>query len=559
MRIPRGLWTSRLRWWLLAFAWLVLLVLGVGGFAQQSRELGRPKSAFDNLYFTLQLAALNYGAASEAVNWRLQVVRFVAPVMAAGTVLASASRVFRDQLAVLRLGFVRDHTVVVGLGAAGVRLVGSLRAAGRNVVAITPDPSSAGVISVRRQGVPAIVGDPREPEVLVAAGVPRAARIVALSEDDATNVAVAATAAGLRRSVSTALRCAVHLADAELTALLRPSELGGAKTAKMEFFNLHERAARSLVAEHLRTDGATAPHLVVLGIGQLGRSVVLAAASQVDAAKGRPLAVTLVDRAASGRYQALRLRNPGLAQVLEVRCVDLDFEAPSERAVDELDAVLTAHRPSLIAVVFDDESLALSSGLFVRRSVPDPTCAVVVRVESDGGLGRILGVAGRSDLTPFPFLARACTAELVEGGLREQLARAIHEDHVSRVTSGGATHGAWEGLSDSERESSRRAADGIVERLAAVGRALVPIRRLGEAAASLSEEEVDRLAAAEHLRWMDERAAAGWRWGPTRDNEERLNPLLRPWEELDEPVRESNRAATRALPTMLARAGFEIA
>ena len=75
--------TPRARWWLLAGAWAALLVLGIGGFLQQASDLGTTRSFLDSLYFTLQLAALDYQGDSESVNWRLQIARFVAPAIAA--------------------------------------------------------------------------------------------------------------------------------------------------------------------------------------------------------------------------------------------------------------------------------------------------------------------------------------------------------------------------------------------------------------------------------------------------------------------------------------------
>jgi uncharacterized membrane protein len=80
-------WSSRQRWWLLAGGWALLLVLGVGGFIQQSNALDADNSFLDHLYFTLQLAALDFQGADDAINWRLQIVRFAAPLMAAGTLL----------------------------------------------------------------------------------------------------------------------------------------------------------------------------------------------------------------------------------------------------------------------------------------------------------------------------------------------------------------------------------------------------------------------------------------------------------------------------------------
>src|SRR5690606_9508624 len=142
---------------------------------------------------------------------------------------------------------------------------------------------------------------------------------------------------------------------------------------------------------------------------------------------------------------------------------------------------------------------------------------------SDGGFGQQLQSAVRSAeaeagrTVSFPVFANACSVGLVEGGVREQLARSIHEDYVARGRSGGYQR-AWDDLTDVERESSRAAADAIVDRLASIGVELEPLRRWGGVDAAFSDDEVERMAADEHERWRAERTAAGWTWAATRDD-----------------------------------------
>jgi hypothetical protein len=38
----------------------------------------------------------------------------------------------------------------------------------------------------------------------------------------------------------------------------------------------------------------------------------------------------------------------------------------------------------------------------------------------------------------------------------------------------------------------------------------------------------------QHNQWMQERLAAGWTWGPQKDNDAKTNPALVPFEELPE-------------------------
>ena len=560
----RWLGTARQRWWLIAAAWAALLVLGIGGFIQQAHDLGTSTSFLDNLYFTLQLAALDFGGDSEAINWRLQIARFVAPIIAASTLLQSASVVFREQFARFRAGRARRHTVVCGLGPVGTLLCGALADDRQRVVAIEADSSVPGVATATDLGVPVIIGDPTDASVLRAARVDRASRVVAVGESDAVNAAIAAAVRAVPRSSSLPpVRCAIHLTDAELAALLRTTELTGSTGPRVEFFNLHERAASAVLAEHpLNRDGHDT-HLVVMGLGQFGRNVVLTAARQCAATGSGPLSITLVDRQAEARYHALRMQHPALAEAVDATSLDLDLGAPSAAAVDEFEALLRDRPPSLVIVAFEDESLAWTSGLFVRHRVSDPATTIVIRTDSDGGLAALLDVAGPGGshgarIVPFPLVARACSLDLIEGGVREQLARSIHEGHVARAGSGAGLHRPWGELNDDERESSRSAADAMLEQLHTIGCEPAPVRRWGASDRVLTDDEIERIASIEHARWRAERESTGWRWGEQRDDATKTNPLLVDWTALDPGVQDQNRLAVAELSASLAQAGFEI-
>jgi hypothetical protein len=74
----------------------------------------------------------------------------------------------------------------------------------------------------------------------------------------------------------------------------------------------------------------------------------------------------------------------------------------------------------------------------------------------------------------------------------------------------------------------------------------------------LTDEEVERLARREHVRWTDERLADAWTLGPERDVLAKVSPYLVDWAELPEDVRELDREPVRRIPEVLASAGLEI-
>ncbi len=71
---------------------------------------------------------------------------------------------------------------------------------------------------------------------------------------------------------------------------------------------------------------------------------------------------------------------------------------------------------------------------------------------------------------------------------------------------------------------------------------------------AFTDAEIEVLARMEHRRWSGERLLRGWRPGE-RDDERRLHPDLKPFEELDDDGREKDRDAVRAIPEVLAQVG----
>jgi hypothetical protein len=557
---------SRKRWYLLAGAWLLLIILGYGGFVEQSREGGLGRGFLDNLYQTLQLAILSYGDSDVSLNWRLEIARFAAPLMSAGTLVQAASVVFRDQFERLRVAKLKDHTIVCGLGVSGTELALALAAAGRKVVGVDADPQSAGLATLRAHDIPAIAGDPKSPGVLRAVRIDYASNLVALCPQDATNVAIATAARAVpRQKRAVDLRCSVHLEDAELTEFLRGSGIGGDETVRIEFFNMHERGARALVSEHLVLEPGGKPHLVVIGLGQLGRALVLVAAQKWSEAGDGPLTVTLVDREAPARMQALEMQHPGLVSAVDATVLPLDVEAPTREGLDSFLGRLAEHRPSLVAITLDDESTALATGLYLHRAIDDPDVPVVVRTRGDEGLGEAVGLDDEEGmrrfpgLRLFPMLDRTCSPALIEGGVREELAKALYEDHLARAAARGVVDPSWSSLTDEQREAGREAADGLVDALKENGFELLPLRHWGAPTVPFTKDETLRMAIRDHDRWRARRGSDGWRYGVPRNEGERVTPQLVQWENLEPSWHEYNLTRIEAMPGILARAGFEVA
>jgi hypothetical protein len=162
---------------------------------------------------------------------------------------------------------------------------------------------------------------------------------------------------------------------------------------------------------------------------------------------------------------------------------------------------------------------------------------------------------------------KSAPSEAPPAGLAEALARATHDLYLRDQLAAGITSAnnpslvPWDELPESLKESSRAFAAGIEGKLQTVGAELVTEAgaALDDSRFEFSSEELESLARDEHERWVEDLVRQGWQrsHGP-KNPERRLHPSLVPWDKLSEEEREKDRAAVRALPEIVSRAGLRL-
>lgn len=98
------------------------------------------------------------------------------------------------------------HTVLVGLGHLGYRVVEKLHAMQENVVAIEKNPSVDTVAAVQKMGIPIIQDDATRPGVLEAAGIARARTVILCSQNDSINLQIAVKARSMNKDIRVVIR-----------------------------------------------------------------------------------------------------------------------------------------------------------------------------------------------------------------------------------------------------------------------------------------------------------------------------------------------------------------
>lgn len=72
------------------------------------------------------------------------------------------------------------------------------------------------------------------------------------------------------------------------------------------------------------------------------------------------------------------------------------------------------------------------------------------------------------------------------------------------------------------------------------------------------EQNLERLAEAEHDGWTEHRSRNGWRWAETRDDASKLHSAMLPFAKLPEPEKGKDRNSIRHHPDFAARADYRI-
>jgi hypothetical protein len=582
---PRGTGGGVKRWlrvlqehqWLLISTLAVLaLVLGLIGFRKYFTALDQPRSFWDVLYLALQLFTLESGSVyGPAVGWELEAARLLAPGIAAIAAVKAFALVFREQLQLFRMRFVRGHVVICGLGRKGLRLARQLRAEGRRVVAIERDEGNDHIAQCRDLGVVVLPGDAADVEMLRKARLGEAACVVAVCGDDGANAEVAVHARELaqwRRGQP--LQAVVHITDPQLCRLLVEQELERRQRDpyRLEFFNVFDIGARSWLSLHPATAGPDgrplpAPHLALVGLGRMGESLLVQAArGWRDTGADGEFRVTVIDRVATAKVASLCHRYPRLAQACRLTALDMDVESPEFHRGEFLQA---PDGTTAAYICLDNDALGLAAALALQHRTRNLGIPVVVRMTGDAGLATLLrGDEAASGALPaiqaFSLLDQACRPEQILAGTHEALAQSIHADYCRHQRERGETPATnpamvpWDDLPEHLRDSNRDQAAHIGVKLRELGCGLAPLTDWDEKLFAFTTDEVERLARLEHDRWVDERRRAGWRPGPAKDVDRKISPYLVPWEALTEPVRDQDREPVRQLPRFLAGAGFKI-
>ncbi len=585
------------RWLWMVFALIASTVIfGLIGFAKADAGNWSTK-----LYLIALLFLLNCGDVAKDVNWQLDIARWLGFVTWFTTIAAVLINLFSHRaLDWFVWATARNHVVIAGLGTYGEELVGRLRQRGEDVIVLSSASNSSQDDACRDLGAIVLKGDPALPRMLKRACLDRAKRLLVLLDDDQATLQIITEAYRIVRSSGDRpsgrkVRCVAKVNEPGLQDVIRQHQIYRDATDRfsLSLINLYELCVCSMLSlARWRSATGELRRIALLGLGPRSRFaeslIVRAAKDQLVDQAGR-LEVHVYDYEAERFLRELAARHPFLATIC-----DLQAHACSATGCGvgkENDFPGTESKIDAAFVCVDDESRATIQGMQLASWLKEAPVLVLSR-DARKGLGTFLNlheaIGGVRNLLTVGFEDMSLDADVMLDPQRELVARACHNGYLATVraqiaeaeTKGDSeaarrlrekpANMPWEDLSHSYRQENRAAVANFTTHL----RATDPLKKptayaiferlrghVGQAEDDFlrfSAEEIEFLAEREHERWMKSRIAAGWRYGPERNETLRLHPQLVPYDQLDESTQEYDRAVFRQLPRVLARANFVI-
>jgi hypothetical protein len=416
-RLRVGFRDEALRRWVRGYAWFtfagvvaVALVLALLGFDEYFRDRDDPRSFSDLLYFSLQLFVFENRATSSAEPATLEVARILAPALSAFGVAAAVGSIVRAlKSREFRLARLKDHVIICGLGRKGSLLALGFRdddaESQVDVVAIESGADPVHIEQCRKAGVLVLTGDATDRGMLAEAALDRARCLVALTGSDGGNAQIALSALELlEEGDHPPIDVFVHVVDPEFRRLLENSKDG----KSLHIISAFDTAAAQMLGLDPPFDPSRWPpegRLLVVGLGDLGKSVVMHATDLWRGVRGKePLSVLVLDRNADTKIEHLRLRREDLSKHWTLEGWPDDIDGPKFDGGE----YLARDRPDVIGGIYvclDDDPLALKTAQTLANRFAADQVPIVVRMSHDTkGLAKLLPPGVR----PFGMLEAAC-------------------------------------------------------------------------------------------------------------------------------------------------------
>lgn len=572
--------SEKLRLRIMAFSFPIAFILGAYGYSLYHAE-NESVCISNAFYHSAQLFVLHAPHFSSQVPWSLEIARWLAAISTLLVLINTALYLFHRERMELVLKRKKKHAIICGLGRRGMAVIEMLHRKGISLVAVENHPEPDIEERLYHMRIPLIVGDATRIEILQEAKIQFASSLYALCPDDTTNCAIAMSAHNVDYGSTPPMQCFIHINEAELRNALQINHTTRTRDEKqtLRFIDAYGPEAVSLLNEGLpldhdgiRPNDPRHVHMVILGFGQMGRTVAIKAAQIGQFANKSRLRISIIDRCAAINESALLFHHPYIRELADFAFYTQEVLSPETRKMLE-NWCNESNMLVNVVVCFDNQPIALDAvfnllPVFNRKNVK-----VAVRVQQEDSLIFLLNGAESEkykDLLVIPFGIEKSFENLTNPvlNINESFAMDIHKAYIeiiqdqfkndqdelkSRTKSGELKD--WNHLNEDFRESNRQQAAQIAIKLRAVGMEIADISDSRPAILEFDKEKFDALAEMEHNRWVAERKVNNWKYGQTTDKPNRINKNLIDWDKLEADIQKYDYDAVALIPELLGKVG----
>ena len=558
-----------LEWWIVGFLGLIALGLAFSGYYVLYSEAGTGRNVLDLIYQSIKIFGMDIvDDFSSPLPWQLETARWLAPALVIYTAIKAILYLIRREIKSAFIKYHRGHIIIVGLNYMSRYLAGNLLAHGEKVVIVGDIADVRKLDPVEKEGAVLVEGELSGRNFLRNLGAARARYFVFISDDDEKNIEDALTvssyladhAKGPEMTLYTHVSDDLKLDEVTGLRLLEDHHLkqNADKHCEIKIFSEYERASRIIFNKYspdsftrVTTPDDPQVRIAVIGSGCLTQSFILRVARLGHFANLKKTLVTLFQ---DGKevLDRMELSFRQLRNFIDIELVDASPELFDGENFRRMNA---EHKFSAVYLLCEDD--AAVAGILTRLSrieLPGKINVVVAINNPYSLLSKRLEDMNFESLAihKFSITDETFTREGLISETLDKLARVVHNDYRSKhkdIDSAKTSHRPWELLPTDFKNQNREQADHILVKLRVLGYE-------GEVHVSsivIPQEKLELLSRMEHNRWWAFMALNGWMRGEKRDDRNKKHTDLKPYDELDEEVKQSDRNAVLNIPHLLTK------
>ncbi len=548
--------------WLFPLLILFTLLLGAVGFYRYGILHDSSPDWFSSLYLSLQLFVLNSGGVPGPIPLTLEVARFLAPALTAGGIFLAIWEPLHHNFLLYKIRFWKNHVVVCGLSKKAELLIFDfLKNNDENcsIVVIEANENHPSLNLMRRQGVIVLNGQATDDEMLSKANIFRAKYLLALTNDEKTNILIAQKTTHLfnlhpeRIPPDSILQVIIHIDDFYTTNIFKefhekavPEKvrfLRGESRIDYHAFSIYQLAAIFMIDTFspdkyisLSDDHDPPAHLLIFGDNLAAQYLVLEAAQMYHFANLKKTRITVVAKDPEAIATRIESLYPFLPKTVDLAYVPVVtfFHENSPVPCDSLSICFVALEDDGESVYF---SRKLRQHLMSRSKSSRENSLLSFQQRQDFSAAlppiKVLLPRNTALVTIFDDVAmemRSLNIDLINMDheisnkrtivdnrkAEDFIAKHIHYDWAKNQaernqTPVGTMQEEWDKITDAQKDSNRLPARHLYIKLRFVKAELSDAPDGEELDFDTLEESIwDRIARMEHNRWIAEKTINGF-------------------------------------------------